>query len=142
MGVKAMTIRELVEQFRETATVRTVYGDPIEKDGITVIPAARVLGGGGGGEGEGPQGQGKGTGGGFGLMARPVGAYVVKDGRVTWKPAVDLGQVLLFAIVAVFGMRSAVRACARCCAARASASPSGCGERSGCQCCARSRSSA
>lgn len=117
-----MTIRELVEQFRETATVKTVFGEPMDKDGITVIPAARVLGLGGGGEGEGPEAQGKGTGGGFGLMARPVGAYVVKDGRVTWKPAVDLGQVVLLALVAVFGMRSMVSACARCCAARASAS--------------------
>jgi uncharacterized spore protein YtfJ len=62
-----MTIRELVEQFRETATVKTVFGEPIERAGVTVIPAARVLGGGGGGEGEGPQAQGKGT------VVRPEG---------------------------------------------------------------------
>lgn len=114
-----MTSPEMLERFRETATVKTVFGEPIEKDGVTVIPAARVSGVGGSGEGEGPQAQGKGTGGGFGLMARPVGAYVIRDGRVTWKPAVDLRQVVLLALVAMFGMRSMVNACARCCAARA-----------------------
>ena len=39
-------------------TVRRVYGEPYEKEGVTVIPAARVQGGAGGGTGEGPQGQG------------------------------------------------------------------------------------
>src|SRR5690242_16392180 len=73
-----------IERARDTMTVRRVFGDPIEKDGVTVIPAARLSGGAGvGGDTEGNGG------GGFGVHARPAGAYVIKDGQVTWKPAID-----------------------------------------------------
>ncbi len=37
----------------------------------------------------------KGSGGGFGLSASPVGAYVIKDGKVTWMPAVDVNRVII-----------------------------------------------
>jgi hypothetical protein len=33
-------------------------------------------------------------GGGFGLHARPVGAYVIKDGAVSWVPAIDVTRVV------------------------------------------------
>jgi uncharacterized spore protein YtfJ len=78
---------------QDALTVRRVYAEPIERDGVTVIPAARVLGGGGGGNGyepEGPQGDGAG----FGLSARPSGAFVVKDGTVRWVPAIDPARVV------------------------------------------------
>ncbi len=84
----------LVEGVRDLITVKRVYGDPYEKNGLTVIPAAAVRGGGGGGEG--PRGEGEtGTGGGFGMTARPIGAWVIEDGNVTWKPAVDVNKVIL-----------------------------------------------
>jgi uncharacterized spore protein YtfJ len=62
-------IDEILGGARDAITVRRVYGEPIEQEGMTVVPAAAVLGGGGGGgdsEGNG--------GGGFGVAARPVGA--------------------------------------------------------------------
>jgi hypothetical protein len=65
-----------IERARDVLTVRRVFGDPIERDGVTVIPAANVRGGGGGGGGEGPNGQG--SGGGFGVSATPAGAYVIR----------------------------------------------------------------
>jgi uncharacterized spore protein YtfJ len=82
--------------------VRRVYGDPIERDGTVVIPAAAVAGGGGGGGGVDQLGQ-TGTGSGFGLHARPVGAFVIRDGEVRWEPAVDPERRLAIsaAIVAV-----------------------------------------
>jgi uncharacterized spore protein YtfJ len=52
------TVDELLKGHREAITVKRVFGDPYEKDGVTVIPAAKVIGGGGGGEGEAPEGQG------------------------------------------------------------------------------------
>ena len=70
-------VQKTIEQAKEALTVRRVFGDPYEKNGVTVIPAARVQGGAGGGVGEGPEGEGKGTGGGFGLNARPAGAFVI-----------------------------------------------------------------
>jgi uncharacterized spore protein YtfJ len=77
-----------IEKARDAMTVRRVYGVPIEKDGMTVIPAAAVAGGAGGGGGTDERGN-VGGGSGFGLHARPVGAFVIKDGDVRWEPVVD-----------------------------------------------------
>ncbi|ETK32627.1 hypothetical protein [Microbispora sp. ATCC PTA-5024] len=100
-----------------------VYGEPYERDGVTVIPAYSVRAG--GGFGRGPE-KGAGTdtgtspgtdsggtsggivaaitdrlpdgdsaGGGGGVIARPVGAYIVKDGEARWEPAVDVNRAIL-----------------------------------------------
>lgn len=92
-----MDLRELTNAARDTLSVKRVYGEPYERDGVTLIPAARMSGGGGGGAGHDPQGQ-EGEGGGFGAQARPAGAYVVRDGNVRWQPAVDVNK-----LAAVFG---------------------------------------
>ncbi|WP_291409610.1 hypothetical protein [Actinophytocola sp.] len=70
----------------------------------TVIPAATVIGGGGGGNGRGPTG---GEGGGFGILARPAGAFVIRDGTVQWVPAVDPNWLVgtVTAVALVFGVR-------------------------------------
>ena len=75
-------------------TVRRVYGEPYERNGVTVIPAASVMGGVGGGSGDQPDGT-TGGGGGFGVKARPVGAYVIRGEQVDWEPALDLNRVIL-----------------------------------------------
>ena len=85
-----MNPEELLSGVRDSLTVRRVFGDPIEQDGVVVIPAASVGGGGGGGGDSEDNG-----GGGFGLSARPVGAYVIRDGEVSWKPAIDVSRMLL-----------------------------------------------
>jgi uncharacterized spore protein YtfJ len=81
---------------------------------VTVIPAARVQGGGGGGGSEGGPTLGKGAGSGFGLIARPVGAFVIREGGVSWQPAVDVNRIVLgaqmVAIVALLTVRTIVRA--------------------------------
>ena len=107
-----MNALEAVQQSRDAMTVRRVYGDPYQEDGITVIPAAHVMGGGGGG------GDTLGNGGtGFGLSARPVGAFVIKDGDVQWRPALDLNRAIfmgqIVAIVALLTMRSIAKAFAK-----------------------------
>jgi uncharacterized spore protein YtfJ len=85
-----MKVDELLSGAQDAMNARRVYGDPIEHDGLVVIPAA-VVGGGGGGGGDNEDNGG----GGFGLRTRPIGAYVIKDGEVTWKPAIDLGRMLI-----------------------------------------------
>ena len=104
-----MDPRELIESARDALSVRQVFGEPVERDGVTVIPAATVIGGGGGGAGEGagqpsngdgeaePQRQ-SGVGVGFGGVMWPAGAFEIRDGRVTWRPAIDLTRVLLMAL--------------------------------------------
>lgn len=76
-----MNFQEAILKAQDAVTVERVYGSPYERDGIVVIPAARVSGAGGGGGGEDPNRGGSGSGGGFGLGARPVGAYVIDRGR-------------------------------------------------------------
>ena len=109
-----MEVNEVITQARDTLTVKRVFGDPYEKDGVTVIPAARVQGGAGGGGGEGAEGQGKGSGSGFGVNARPVGAFLIKGDEVSWRPAVDLNKVILgaqvVAVVALLTIRTIVKA--------------------------------
>ena len=96
-----MRLDELIDKPKDAVTVKRVYGEPYEKDGVTVIPAAMVAGGGGGGSGHDESGS-DGEGGGFGMGGRPAGAFVIKDGEVTWRPAVDPNRILLIAgIVAV-----------------------------------------
>jgi uncharacterized spore protein YtfJ len=88
-------VQRVIEQARETITVKRVFGDPYEKNGVTVIPAARVQGGAGGGGGEGPEGQGTGSGGGFGVNAKPAGAFVIHADDVQWRPAIDVNRIIL-----------------------------------------------
>ena len=87
---QGMNVDEMLKGARDAMAVKRVYGDPIERDGVLVIPAAAVRGGGGGGGDERQNG-----GGGFGLQARPVGAYVIRDGEVEWEPAVDVSRIAL-----------------------------------------------
>ena len=86
-------ITEVLDTAKDAITVRRVYAEPYERDGLTVIAAATISGGAGGGSGQDENGE-RGEGAGFGVGARPVGAYVIKDGRVTWRPAVDLNRVV------------------------------------------------
>ncbi len=89
-----MEVKELISGARDAVSVKRVYGDPYEKNGLTVIPAATVRGGGGAGGGE-KEGGESGTGGGFGLTARPTGAWIIEDGHANWKPAIDVNRVIL-----------------------------------------------
>jgi uncharacterized spore protein YtfJ len=108
---------DLLRNVRESMTARSVVAEPIEQDGLTVIPVARVSGGGGGGGGTGPGTSGEegtGTGAGFGMSSRPVGAFIIKDGAVQWRPAVDVNRIILggqiVAIVALLTIRAIVKA--------------------------------
>ena len=89
-----MDVKETFEAARDSLTVRRVYGEPYERNGVTVIPAASVMGGVGGGSGDQPDGT-TGGGGGFGVHARPVGAYVLHGELVFWEPAFDLNRAIL-----------------------------------------------
>lgn len=96
-----MTIAETLEQARDAMTVKRVFGDPYEKDGVTLIPAAWVAGGGGGGgDTNGNEGSG------FGLVAFPVGAYAIKDGSVSWQPAININ---LLALAGLLTLRTIIR---------------------------------
>ena len=110
-------VNDLMRQTRDALTVTKLFGEPVERDGVTVIPVAVVRGGGGGGHGEGPGpegvGTGSGSGGGFGIAAKPAGVYVIEGDTVRWRPAVDVNRIVLGAqvvmIVALVVLRGVVR---------------------------------
>ena len=101
-----MKSQDVFGAVREALSARQVFGEPVERDGVTVIPAATVIGGGGGGAGDAAPngddaapGERRGGGGmGFGLIAWASGAFEIREGRVTWRPAIDVTRVLLAAV--------------------------------------------
>ncbi len=126
-----MDVNEILNHARDAMTVKRVFGDPYEKDGVTVIPVANVMGGagaGGGsgmgakpaGTGDGAVGEGSGESGygmGYGLRATPAGVYVIRSGEVEWKPALDMNRLILqragVAVVGLVVLRSIVKTLVR-----------------------------
>jgi uncharacterized spore protein YtfJ len=106
-------LEDVMADAQDTFTVKRVFGEAYEKNGVTFIPAASVRGGGGGGESEAGESTPGGTGGGFGMTARPVGAYRIVGDDVTWVPAADTTKVIMLAeivlIVALLVVRSILR---------------------------------
>lgn len=66
------------------ANAKAVYGDPVETDGMTVIPVAKVGYGFGGGGWHGKKDEG-GNGGGGGLGAAPMGYIQIKNGKAQFR---------------------------------------------------------
>jgi uncharacterized spore protein YtfJ len=99
-----MDTNEIITAARDAMTVRRVFGDVHVQDGVTVIPAALVIGGVGAGSGEraGDAGEAgdSGGGGGFGVVALPRGVFTISAGRVRWHPAVSV-NLLVVAVTAV-----------------------------------------
>lgn len=97
-----MEPKEALGSVRDTLSARQVFGEPVERDGVTVIPAATVIGTGGGGGGSKSSGDGDepvtGAGMGVGLFAWPSGAFEIREDRVTWRPTLDFTRILLAAL--------------------------------------------
>lgn len=108
-----MDLQEMVSRSQDTATVGRVYGEPHERDGTTVIPAARVSARGGSGAAR----SGEHSGGGFRADAEPVGAFVIRNGEVEWKPVFDLSGIArrgqLVGIVALLVLWALIRSLQR-----------------------------
>jgi len=108
---------DVIAETERALGAKRVFGEPYEKNGITVITAASVMIGAGGGTGEGPGDQGTGSGSGYGMMARPVGAFVIRGEEVDWRPAVDVNRAILggqiVAAIAFLTLRAVVGILAR-----------------------------
>jgi hypothetical protein len=109
--------RETLKTVREALSARQVFGEPVEGDGVTVIPAATVIGagggGGGGGEQQGQEGdatarQGSGAGAAFGLVAWASGAFEIREGKVTWRPALHVTRIAVAAVAVALVIARAI----------------------------------
>lgn len=72
-----------------------IFGTPIERDGVTVIPVATIRFGIGGGGGSDPRKGQDGEGGGGAGTASAAGYIELKDGRSRFVPAVHPARMLL-----------------------------------------------
>lgn len=101
-----MDPQQVLQSAQDAMTARRVFGEPFEAGGATILPVAVVGGGGGGGA----RGQDGGVG--YGVGARPAGVYVIRNGRVSWRPAVNVNLIIaggqLVAIVALLAFRPIV----------------------------------
>jgi uncharacterized spore protein YtfJ len=104
---------KLAERLGAQLATSTVYGSPVERDGVTIVPVAVARLGLGVGSGTDPRKQQEGEGGGgFGSVA-PVGYIELKHGRSRFVPIVHPARmVALFlgaAIAALAIARSSLR---------------------------------
>ncbi len=72
-------LASMAEKVGATARVSAVFGEPVEKDGHTVIPVAQTMWGSGAGSGTSDE-DGSGSGAGGGALTRPVG-YIEVTGQ-------------------------------------------------------------
>jgi uncharacterized spore protein YtfJ len=97
-----MSSVEILQSLKETfltANVKAVYGEPINAQGKTVIPVAKVIYGYGGGGGTGGMGEssarGEGGGGGGGARAIPVGYIEVSDQATRFVSITDRKKLMV-----------------------------------------------
>jgi len=94
-------VERIAELVQLHANAKQVYGDPVERDGTTIIPVARVNWGfGGGGLGRGAAERG---GGGGGARAIPAGYIELRDGTSRFRPIVDATGVATLIATAIAG---------------------------------------
>jgi uncharacterized spore protein YtfJ len=91
-----MEAHEVIAGVRDAISAKRVFGKPFENKSVVVIPVAKVGGGGGAGRGD---ERSPGSGFGFGMRGQPVGAFVIRDDKVRWKPAIDVNALLFRAEV-------------------------------------------
>ena len=84
---KPSFVERVAEKMGVHASAKAVYADPVQQDGVTVIPVAKLRWGFGGGSGR-KQGK-RGKGGGGGMHASPLGYIEIKDGKTEFKPIRD-----------------------------------------------------
>lgn len=128
-------IERMAERLGGKASVRAVFGDPIERDGLTIVPVARVRWAFGGGAGSSPVavGPGKpgeaadddatddllsratssGSGGGGGVTADPVGYLEIGPDGATFIPITAARPSSAFLLAATVGATLVLRGLAR-----------------------------
>ena len=90
---RTQLVNDLLERVGQTvgerAHVSTIFGEAVEREGVTVIPVAKARfgfgGGGGSGSREGDEGSGGGGGGGGGVAVGPIGYIEVRDRGAEFK---------------------------------------------------------
>jgi uncharacterized spore protein YtfJ len=111
-GTSDTFVNRLADALGAKSSASAAYGPPIERDGVTVVPVAKVRWGFGGGGGTGSAveklGAG-GSGGAGGTLVTPVGYIAIKEGSAEFRrikepvPPWMLPPILLAGTLAGFG---------------------------------------
>ncbi len=82
-------VQSIVDRLHATGNIKTVFGEPIETKGRTIIPVAKVaygFGGGAGGSRKSNSEDGSGQGVGGGIVVRPAGVLEIRDDTTEFIP--------------------------------------------------------
>jgi uncharacterized spore protein YtfJ len=113
-------IEVMVDRFGGRTGIHMVYGDPVERGEVTVIPVARVrwLAGAGAGAGSGGapagkgQAEGEGAGGGGGVIGDPVGYLEIRSSGASFVPVRGVPNplaILAFGVAVALVLRAVAR---------------------------------
>ena len=99
----------MAEKLGAVARASTVFSEPIEREGITVVPVAKARWGFGGGVGH--RDDEAGGGGGGGVQVTPVGFIEIKNGQAEFRHirTVSMRSVMLGAVAALILFRQLKR---------------------------------
>jgi uncharacterized spore protein YtfJ len=115
-------LEKLVEKVGGRASVKAVFGDPIERGGKTIVPVAKVRWGFGGGAGSGTApaegdatgtASGSGSGAGGGVTAEPIGYLEIDEAGAAFKPIAAAYPSPFFLLAAGVTGALVIRAIAR-----------------------------
>jgi uncharacterized spore protein YtfJ len=95
-------IGQIGEKVGRSAQVSTIFGEPVEREGVTVIPVAKARFGfgGGGGQGSRERDEGSGGGGGGAGYVSPVGYIEVREHGAEFKRITTRTDLLALAAAA------------------------------------------
>ena len=99
----------MAERLGAAARADAIFGEPVERDGVTVIPVARARWGFGGGLGR--RKDEDGAGGGGGALVNPIGFIELKNGAAQFRPirAVSVPWVIAGGLAALFLLSQTLR---------------------------------
>jgi uncharacterized spore protein YtfJ len=118
-GPQDQFLEKLADKVGAKASIKAVFGDPIVRDGTTIVPVAKVRWGFGGGSGTGPASQaadapvGSGSGAGGGVTAEPIGYLEIGNEGAAFKPIAGAYPSPVFLLASGFAGALVIRAIAR-----------------------------
>jgi uncharacterized spore protein YtfJ len=102
-------VQRLAERIGSSANVSAAFGDPIENDGVTIVPVAWSASGFGGGT----RSEDEQSGGGGGGFVSPLGYVEIREGRTRFRPTWDPHLIVLSVSAAISVVAFTIRAVTR-----------------------------
>jgi uncharacterized spore protein YtfJ len=99
-------LTRLIDKVTSGINSKMIYGEPVERDGVTVIPVGRIrwIVGGGDGIDSKENRSSSGSGGGGGITVSPVGYIEIKEGRARFRPIFDPALIVQIIAVSAFAL--------------------------------------